>query len=110
MAEIVPQAVGLRKVALTMGQAAAGDEAQVGTNLFLVVRNGDAASHTVTIAVPGTGFTGTAHPDLVETVEAGELAIIPLSPVFADPTIGGRAAISYDATPATLTRGVFAKV
>lgn len=110
MAEIAVQAISARAVALNLTQAAAGDQAQVGANKSLVVQNGDAVSHTVTIAVPGTGFTGTANPDLVEPIAAGAIAIIPLLAVYGDSTIGGRAAISWDATPATLKRTVVALV
>lgn len=108
MAEIALQAVSQIGLALNMGQAAAGDTAQVGQNKFLVVRNADAAPHTVTIAVPGVGFTGVANPDLATVVAAGATAIIPLLSVYADSTQGYRAVITYDATPATLTRTVVA--
>lgn len=108
MAEIPLQKIGptgLNNVDMT--QAAAGDTAQTGENKKLVVNNGDAAAHTVTIAVPGNGFTGVANPDLAVVVAAGDLAIIPLPDIYTDPT-DNRAHISYDATPATLTRAVVA--
>jgi len=109
MAEIVLQKIsasGLNNVLMT--QAAAADSAQVGGNKNLVVRNADAAPHTVTVAVPGVGFTGIANPDLAVVIAAGNMAIIPMLDVYADVTLNGRAGISYDATPATLTRAVVA--
>ena len=109
MAEIPLQKVslaGLNNVLMT--QAAAGDIAQVGDNKKLVVRNADATSHTVTVAVPGNGFTGVANPDLAVVIAAGNLAIIPLLDAYADSTQGGKAVVTYDATPATLTRAVVA--
>ena len=110
MAEIPVQARSARKVALNLTQAAAGDTAQVGANKDLVVRNADAVVHTVTIGVPGSGFTGTATPDLVETIAAGEIAIIPLLDVYADPANNYRAVVTYDAMPVTLTRVVVARL
>lgn len=109
MAEITLQQVsptGLNNV--VMGQAALLDTAQVGDNKKLVVRNADAAPHTVTIAVPGNSFVGVANPDLAVVIAAGNLAIIPLLDAYADSTQNGRAVVTYDATPATLTRAVVA--
>jgi hypothetical protein len=109
MAEITLQKVGASGLAnVVLGQAAAGDTAQVGDNKKLIVQNTDASSHTVTLAVPGTGFTGIANPDLAVPVAAGQLAIIPLLDIYADATQNGRAVITYDATPATLKRAVVA--
>lgn len=109
MAEIPLQKIGptgLNNVAMT--QAAAADTAQVGDNKKLVVRNADAAPHTVTVAVPGNSFVNVANPDLAVVIAAGNLAIIPLLDAYADASQGGRAVITYDATPATLTRAVVA--
>lgn len=109
MAEVTLQKIGASGLNnVVMAQAAAGDTAQVGDNKKLVVRNADAAPHTITLAVPGTGFTGIANPDLAVVVAAGNLAIIPLLDIYADVTQNGRAVITYDATPATLTRAVVA--
>jgi len=108
MAEIPLQKVNVIGLALNMTQAAAGDTAQVGPNKHLVVRNGDAASHTVTCAVPGTDFTGAAKPDLATVIPASGMAIIPLLDAYADPAQNGQAVITYDATPATLVRTVVA--
>jgi hypothetical protein len=107
MAEIPLQTLGATGTELTEGAAAAGDTAQVGPNKFLLVRNGSGASITVTIAVPGTDFTGTAVPDMVQAVAAGKIKVFPLLAVYGDPAQNGMAAISYSAT-ATVTRSVFA--
>ena len=77
MAEIPLQTLGATGTELTEGAAAAGDTAQVGPNKFLSVRNGSGAPITVTIAVPGTDFTGAATPDMVQTVAAGKIKIFP---------------------------------
>ena len=109
MAEIALQKVGPTGLAnVLMTQAAVADTAQVGDNKKLIVRNTDAAPHTVTVAVPGLGFTGIANPDLAVVVAANQMAIIPLLDVYADQTQGGRAVVTYDATPVTLTRAVVA--
>lgn len=90
----VPIAGGLADVAgAATAAAAGGDTAPVGPNLALYVNNGDASSHTVTIATPGTQ-KGLAITDATVTVAAGEHALIPLANVFRGST--GRAAISYD--------------
>jgi hypothetical protein len=112
MAEIPLQSVSIRKIAVALLQAAAGDTAQVGPNKFLVVQNGDAAPHTVTVAVPGTDYTGAATPNLIESIAVGEVAIIPLGNQYADAAaaIPYQATITYDATPATLKRAVVALI
>jgi hypothetical protein len=108
MAEITLQSILANGVELLEGPAAAGDTAQVGNNKFLIVRNGSGASITVTLAVPGTDFTGTAVPDMVITIPAGKTRIIPLLTVYNDPTVnGGQVAISYSSTT-TVTRSVVA--
>lgn len=73
---------------------AGGDSAPVGPGRFLVVKNADAAPHTVTIATPGT-VSGLAIPDATLTVAAGETGAIPLPRLFRG--TAGRAAITYDA-------------
>lgn len=108
MAEIPLVQASVLKVALNMTQAAAGDTAQVGANKDLVVHNADAGAHTVTIAVPGNDFTGQATNNMVASVAAGEIAVIPLLDVYADSASGGQAVVTYDATPATLKRCVLA--
>ena len=107
MAEIPLQTLGATGTELTEGAAAAGDTAQVGPNKFLSVRNGSGAPITVTIAVPGTDFTGAATPDMVQTVAAGKIKIFPLLAAYGDPAQGGMASVTYSSTT-TVTRSVFA--
>lgn len=80
-----------------------GDTAEVGSSLFLVVSNGDASPHTVTVATPGT-VSGLAIADGSYAIAAGDFAIIPLANVFRGTT--GRATITYDAVT-SVTVGVF---
>lgn len=113
MAEITLQAASIRKIALGLRQAAAGDTAQVGNNKFLVVDNDPTgATRTITINTPGNDFTGVATPNLIETVAAGEVALIPLGNQYADATTTppGMATIAYDSTPATLKVAVVALI
>lgn len=78
--------------------AAAGDTAQTGSGVFLVVKNGSGSAVTVTLAYPGKydgdqTVTGRAH-----SVPAtnGEF-LIPLRDIYKDPTTGV-ASITYSAT------------
>lgn len=104
MALIPTQHVVIAGTKPTFSAAAAGDVAAVGAGFMLVVKNGDASSHTVTIAVPGTLPNAIAAPDTVYTVAAAGEAWIPLAAFYADPA-DGRAHISYDAVT-SVTRAV----
>jgi len=98
MAALTTQQVVLAGLEPTFGAAAGGgDTAAPGDTNFLVVKNGDAAPHTVTLATPGTLATGDAYPDKTVSVPAGEERWIgPLSaPIFRNPSTG-RVAITYD--------------
>lgn len=75
--------------------AAGGDTAATGPGLALLVSNGDASSHTVTLATPGT-VDGLAIADRAVTVAAGALAVIPLADIYRNPSTG-LASITYDA-------------
>lgn len=88
----------------TYGNAASGDTAEVGAGLWLVVRNDDAASKTVTIATPGLLTTGDPYPDKAYTVAAGGEAWIPLIADYRDPS-DGLAHITWSATT-SVTRAV----
>ncbi|MGW1278018.1 hypothetical protein ACWD4V_13840 [Streptomyces tsukubensis] len=90
----VPIATGVSVEGSDVPASAGGDTAPVGPGRFLYVRNGDAASKTVTIATPGT-VSGLPIPDVAVPVPAGESALIPLATLFRGPT--GRAAITYSA-------------
>ncbi|WP_432158984.1 hypothetical protein [Streptomyces sp. bgisy153] len=90
----VPIDTGIADVAAqAVAAAAGGDTALVGPHRFLYVANGDASSHTVTVATPGT-VKGLAISDATLTVAAGDHGILPLANVFRG--ANGRAAITYD--------------
>lgn len=102
MAEIPLQMAPLTGVELTEGPAAAGDTAQVGNNKFLIVENNSASSVTVTLAIPGNDYTGAARPDVVVAIPAGKTRFFQLLNDYADPALGGQAAISYSALPSVV--------
>jgi hypothetical protein len=83
---------------------ATGDFANVGAGYTLIVKNGDASSHTVTVAVPGNLATGAAYPDVVYTIPAGEMWNIPMYSLYADLTTG-YALLTYSALT-SMTRAV----
>lgn len=89
----------------TFSAAASGDTAKCGTGYWLVAKNTNVASRTVTIAVPGNLATGDAYPDKVYTLAAdtGE-QWIPLLREYADPT-DGEAHLTWSATTG-VTRAV----
>jgi hypothetical protein len=104
MALIPTQSVVVAGTAPTFSAAAAGDTANVGLHLILIVKNGSGGSINVTMAYPGTLPTGDAFPAKVFAVAAGAERWIPLLPQYADTTTG-QAAITYSAT-ASVTRAV----
>lgn len=96
MATLTTQTAPLAGLTVTLASATAGgDKARTGDGLVLVVSNGDASSHTVTLATPGT-VDGLAIADRTVTVAAGGLAVIPLSDIYRDPATG-LATLTYDA-------------
>lgn len=99
----LPIAGGVSITDNLVAAAALGDTAPVGPGRFLVVRNADAAPHTVTIATPGS-VSGLAISEATMTVAAGETNAIPLGQVFRGSS--GRAAITYDAVT-SVTVGAF---
>jgi hypothetical protein len=84
----------------TFGAAAASDTAEIGSglNTFVVYKNTNAATRTVTITAPGNTDYGQPYPDPVLTLGAntGELWI-PLKKDYDDGT--GRATLTLSATP-----------
>ncbi|MCW7941694.1 hypothetical protein AAW14_06535 [Streptomyces hygroscopicus] len=96
MATLAPQSVPLAGLSPTYAAASAGGDAAVtGSGLVLHVKNGDAASHTVTLVTPGTEH-GLAIADRAVTVAASGSQFIPLSDDYKDPSTG-LASITYDA-------------
>ncbi|MFD6432820.1 hypothetical protein [Streptomyces venezuelae] len=75
--------------------AGGGDQAPCGEKLLLLVRNGDAASKTVTLATPGS-VGDLPIADAQQVIPASGSAMFPLKAVFRDP-VTGRAGITYSA-------------
>jgi hypothetical protein len=106
MALLATTAVTVAGTTQTLAAASAGgDTAHVGDGLFLVVKNGDATSKTVTLVTPATLETGDAYPDKAYTVAAGATALIPLLDVYRNKATG-LASITYSAVT-SVTVGVF---
>lgn len=72
-----------------------GDTVEAGDGIFVHVKNGDASSHTVTVAVPGVEY-GQNRPDVVVTVGAGGAEFIQIPRALAD--TDGRIHLTYSAT------------
>lgn len=98
MAALTTQLVALPSLLPTFAAAAGGgDTAEPGSNNFLVVKNGDSTSKTVTLAVPGSDDFGNALPDLAVTVANGTERYIPLRHARLINPSTGRVDISYSA-------------
>ncbi|MYS47535.1 hypothetical protein GTY23_41475 [Streptomyces sp. SID5998] len=96
MAALSAAAVSLAGTAVAYAAASAGgDTCPTGAGVLLLVKNGDAAAHTVTLATPGT-VNGLAIADRAVPVAAGAEVAIPVTNDYRDPSTG-RAAITYDA-------------
>lgn len=87
---------GLQLDALLGPAAAGGDDCQTGAGIVLVVKNGDAAAHTATLATPGTVDGDLTISDRTVSVPAGKTSWIPVTDRYRDPATG-RAAVTYDA-------------
>lgn len=70
MAEITGFRIGKAGGKPTFNAAASGDTAKCGPGYFLVVKNANVASRTLTIAVPGNTPYGEPNPDVVYTIGA----------------------------------------
>lgn len=76
--------------------AAGGDDVAPGDTRFVHVKNGAAASVTVTVVVPGTEY-GQQKPDVPVAIPAGGSAFIgPLTHDLAG--VNGRVALTYSAS------------
>lgn len=96
MAALTTTVVPLTGAAVAYTAATAGgDDCQTGAGVVLLVKNGDSADHTVTLATPGT-VNGLAIADRVVTVAAGTEVAVLVNNDYRDPATG-RAAITYDA-------------
>lgn len=99
MAALTTQTVplqGLQLDAQLVAATSGGDDCQTGAGLFLVVKNGDAAPHTVTLVTPGTVDGDLAITDRAVVVAAAKTQLIPLAATYRNPTTG-RANLTYDA-------------
>jgi hypothetical protein len=95
MAALTTKVVPLSGTAVTFVSAAGGgDTCQTGAGVLLLVKNGDAAPHTVTLVTPGT-VNGLALADRAIAVAAGAQQAIPVSNDYRNPSTG-RASITYD--------------
>jgi hypothetical protein len=87
---------GLQLDAQLVAATSGGDDCQTGAGVFLVVKNADASSHTVTLVTPGSVDGDLAVADRAVVVAAAKTELIPLAPTYRNPTTG-RASITYDA-------------
>lgn len=81
----------------------AGDKFVYSDRALIIVRNADAAAHTVTVTPSSTSTSDSTHGELtrdsiVLTVAAGATALIPPLPrVFRHRTDAGKVPLTYDA-------------
>jgi hypothetical protein len=75
--------------------ASGGDKAPTGSGVVLLVKNGDSAPHTVTLAVPET-IDSLSVASRAVVVPAGDTGFIPLLDLYKSPTTG-LATFTYDA-------------
>jgi hypothetical protein len=106
MALIAVQPLTTSGLAPTFAAASAGgDTAPIGSDFYLVVRNGGGAPITVTVVTPGT-IKGLAIADTALSVPAAGEGFIPLDSIYRNPNTG-RADITYSAVT-SVTVGVLA--
>lgn len=109
MATLTTNAVsnlGLRFDNLLVAAAGGGDECITGPGIFLVVRNTDASSKTVTLATPQVVDGDLAVADRTFTIAATTgMSVIPVPHLYRG--TNGRAAITYSAVT-NVTVGCFA--
>ncbi|WP_119728339.1 hypothetical protein [Thermomonospora amylolytica] len=104
MALISTHTIDTDGTAPAFAAAAAGDTAETGNRVFLIVRNAHASeARTVTIAGQGDLETGDPYPDKAYSVAAQGERWIPLLPIYRNEN--GQAELSYSST-ADLTRAV----
>ncbi len=99
MAALTTHAVplqGLQLDAQLVPATSGGDDCQTGSGTFLVVKNGDASSHTITLVTPGVVDGDLTVTDRTVTVAAAKTELIPVTATYRNPSTG-RASITYDA-------------
>lgn len=87
---------GLQLDSQLVSATSGGDTARTGAGCFLVVKNGDASSHTATLHVPATIDGDLTISSRAVPVAAGKIQFIPLTDRYRDPATG-LASITYDA-------------
>ncbi|MFI8531061.1 hypothetical protein ACIGMX_12510 [Streptomyces aquilus] len=97
MAALATTVVPLTGATVTYTAAAGGgDTCETGAGVLLLVKNGDASSHTVTLATPDVVDGDLSVQDRAVTVAAGAERAIPVTSRYRNSSTG-RAAITYDA-------------
>lgn len=97
MATLSTQVVAQAGTAISFAAAASGGDAcATGSDVKLLVKNGDASSHTVTLVTPGTVDGDLAIADRAVTVAAGATVAVPVTDRYRDP-VTGWASLTYDA-------------
>lgn len=77
MATLSPAQAKITGATVTMVAASGGgDKVKPNSRTALLVKNGDASSKTVTVAVPGNTKQGQPIPDVAVVVAAGAMALI----------------------------------
>lgn len=108
MATLTPQSVARTGLTPTFAAAdVAGDEFVNDGNTLLHVKNGDAASKTVTVASQvSSPPVGTAATDLAITIPAGEERMIGPLPKSAFDDANGKVQVTYDAVTSVTVAAV----
>lgn len=91
MAEVSQSQSKIGGTVLSATAATAGpDTVEPGDRVVLIVQNGDAASITITVTVPGSTRWGEDQPDVTSvSIPAGDIASIgPFPRELADPSTG----------------------
>lgn len=97
MATLSAQVIAQTGTAITFAAAAGGGDAcPTGSDVKLLIKNGDASSHTATLVTPGTVDGDLAIADRAVVVAAGATVAVPVTDRYRDPTTG-LASITYDA-------------
>jgi hypothetical protein len=87
---------GFQLDAALVAATSGGDDCQTGAGVFLAVKNADASSHTVTLAIPQLIDGDRTVQARVVTVAAAKTELIPVTDRYRNPSTG-RATITYDA-------------
>lgn len=88
---------GLQLDDLLVAATSGGDNGATGAGVFLVVKNGDASAHTVTLPpFPAAVDGDLTVPSRAVSVAAGKTKFIPLTDRYRNPSTG-KAAWTYDA-------------